>query len=193
MRKTLKEQKEKRGRRNFQRFLLWVIIPILILVFLGLLIAVTFGIEVGKEAKKIVAKVPSFSQMTMGEKQEDVEDYIEQLKEKLTKKESELNKLKGKLEQKEADIERLMLEQSQIDDAYEEKNKEEQQQLKEMVATFEAMTSKRAALILIEMKEDEAINILSHLNSDSLAQILEKMPPDQAARMSQLLTSEKRK
>ncbi|WP_285864338.1 magnesium transporter MgtE N-terminal domain-containing protein [Lederbergia lenta] len=51
------------------------------------------------------------------------------------------------------------------------------------------MTPKKAAPIILEMKEEEAIKILSNLNTASLAKVLEKMPPEKAATYSDLLAA----
>lgn len=101
------------------------------------------------------------------------------------------------MEEKEAEADKLLLEQERLESSIEEdaegnpeNNKEAKPDIKEIKAVYETMAPKKAALIILEMKEEESLNILSNLSTESLARILEKMPPDRAAAFSQKLSTE---
>ena len=61
---------------------------------------------------------------------------------------------------------------------------------KDIVKTYETISAKKAAPILSQMSETEALQILTNLKSDRLAEIMEKMEPEDAARYTELLTAD---
>nr|WP_281064436.1 hypothetical protein [Cytobacillus eiseniae] len=67
---------------------------------------------------------------------------------------------------------------------------ENKRAFKDIVKTYETISAKKAAPILAQMTEEEAIQILTNLKSDTLAAIMEKMEPEDAARYTELLTAD---
>ncbi|WP_339163485.1 hypothetical protein MHB50_09995 [Siminovitchia sp. FSL H7-0308] len=199
MDKSLKdmEQNEKKG--VFKKFILWVAVPLLVILLLILVIASIAGINVFEKAKKSMSKVPILSAFTDSSTL-SIEEYqkrIVDLEGEIQDKNTQLERLQKKLEEKEAEADKLLLEQERLESSIEEdaegnpeNNKEAKPDIKEIKAVYETMAPKKAALIILEMKEEESLNILSNLSTESLARILEKMPPDRAAAFSQKLSTE---
>lgn len=63
--------------------------------------------------------------------------------------------------------------------------------MKEIVNTYEKMSAKAVAPIIVEMKDEQALEILSNLKPDTLSQVLAKMDPKEAARYTELLSKNK--
>lgn len=195
MEKTSKKQKEEKETSFLQRFIFWFFIPLLFAIFLGLLIASVNGVNVFKKAKEISEKIPIITDIKEGKENEkyvEYEDKIISLDAEIQDKNAEINQLKSQLDSKDLEKERLVVEQERLEQTIEELRQiqtENKRAFKEIVSTFESMTPKKAAPIIIEMKEEEAIKILSNLNTDSLAKVLEKMPPEKAATYSGLLAA----
>ncbi|MDT3764075.1 magnesium transporter MgtE N-terminal domain-containing protein [Priestia filamentosa] len=62
--------------------------------------------------------------------------------------------------------------------------------MKNLVRSYESMSPKNAALIISELKEDQALDLLGQLKTEALANILSKMEPDVAAKYTELLAEE---
>ncbi|MCM3110151.1 MotE family protein [Lederbergia lenta] len=195
MEKTLKKHKEEKETSFLQRFIFWFFIPLLFAVFLGLLIASVNGVNVFEKAKEISEKIPIITDIKEGKENEKVveyEDKIISLDAEIQDKNAQINQLKSQLDNKDLEKERLVVEQERLEQTIEELRQiqtENKRAFKEIVSTFESMTPKKAAPIILEMKEEEAIKILSNLNTASLAKVLEKMPPEKAATYSDLLAA----
>ncbi|MEK1828733.1 hypothetical protein AAAC51_06015 [Priestia megaterium] len=70
------------------------------------------------------------------------------------------------------------------------KTKEQSAGKKDVIATYENMSPKNAALIFAELKEDKAVAMLKQFKASTRTAILEKMDPKVAARYTTLLTDQ---
>lgn len=122
----------------------------------------------------------------------EYEEQINSLDAEIQDKNAQINQLQGQIKSKDTEKEELLLEMEKLENTIAELQQihsDNKRAFKEIVTTFEAITPKKAAPIILEMNEEEAVKILSNVNTDSLAQILEKMPPDKAAIYSGLLAA----
>jgi len=195
--KAIDSQKEKNNKSGvFQKFLLWVMIPLLIIVFLSLLIASLTGINVFEKAKESGEKVPILSYFFNEKEMVSIEEFnksIIELEAQVEEKNAKIAQLEKKVEEKEPEIDLLLQDKKRLEHSMKEQEQIEndnKKDFKEITSVYESMAPKRAASILLEMKENEALTILSNLAPETLAKILEKMPPDKAASFTQLLTVE---
>ncbi|MFD1705884.1 MotE family protein [Siminovitchia sediminis] len=196
MGKKVDKPKELKKSGVFQKFLTWIIIPLLLILFLAMLAATVTGVNVYEKAKEAGAKLPLISSMMGGSDMVSRDDYNEgviSLEAQIEEKNVEISRLERELEDSESKI--TLLEQDKkrleaaLDEADEARN-EKDGGMKEVVDVYEAMMPKRAASIIVEMSDDEAVAILKQLNPESLARIMEKMPPDKAAVYTNRLASE---
>ncbi|GAA0331829.1 hypothetical protein GCM10008967_23060 [Bacillus carboniphilus] len=176
-----------------QWFLFVVVIPILFALTVGLVLLSFAGVNVFEKAHAIGQQIPGISGMLSEEKASSeikMEDVVA-LQGQIKERETQIQRMEAQMQNKDQSISELQseIEQQQllIDELrnVQEKSKRE---FKEVVSTFETMSAKSAAPILIEMDEYVALQVLSTINKDSLASILEKMPPEDAARFAQKLT-----
>lgn len=192
MDKSLKNKERNKSKGAVQRLVLWVAVPLLIMLLLILVIGSIAGINVLEKTKQAIGKAPIFSAFSDNSKL-SIEEYqkrIVDLEGEIQEKNTQLEQLQKKLEEKEAEADQLLMEKKRLENSTEEQieNKNENKpDMKEIKAVYETMAPKKAALIILEMKEEDALNILSGLTPDSLARVLEKMPPDKAAALTQKL------
>ncbi|MEK3886974.1 MotE family protein [Bacillus sp. FSL K6-3431] len=195
MEKTIKNHAEEKRTGFLQKLIFWFFIPLLFAVFLGLLIASFKGVNIFEKAKEISGKLPFITDIKDGKENAnnvEYEDKIISLDAEIQDRDAKINQLQGQLENKDVEKEQILAEQERLEQTIEELRQiqtENKRAFKEIVSTFEAMTPKKAAPIILEMKEDEAVKILSNLNTKSLAKVLEQMPPKNAAIFSGLLSA----
>lgn len=195
MGKAVQKQTKEKAPSLFQRFIFWFFIPLLFAIFLALLIASLKGVNVFEKAKEISGNIPIIAELNNGKEKasmSEYEDQINSLDVEIQEKNVQINQLQSQLNNKDIEKEELLLEIEKLQTTVAELQQihsENKRAFKDIVTTFESMTPKKAAPIILEMNENEAVKILSNVNTELLAQILEKMPPDKAAMYSGLLAA----
>lgn len=197
MDKSLEQNDNKYNR--FQWFLIVVLIPLLFAITVTIIVMTVAGKNVFETVKDLGQKVPFISNYISS----DTSNSIEQLESNLVSLEAsiqdgkaKIEKLESQLDNKDEEIERYQLEkeqlQIQIDElmAIQEENK---RAFKEIVQTYETISPKKAAPILVSMDDKEALKILTNIKADTLAKIMENMSADDAAKYTELLTTESSK
>ena len=175
----------------FQKFFFWFLIPLLFCIALLLILAMFTN----KNVFDYVDKLPFISSE---EKNEDINNVgstnekIVNLQAEVQEKEVEVAQLQSKLDastnetqELEAEIENLQYEIEKLKASQEQATKE----FKDIVSTYEKMSAKKAAPIIVQMSDDEALRILASLKPTTLTAVLEKMTPEEAAKYTQLLTN----
>ncbi|WP_144461056.1 MotE family protein [Siminovitchia fortis] len=190
---TVDTQKENKKSGFFQKLLVWIVIPLLLILFLTLLAATVSGVNVYEKAKEVGGKLPVISSIIGGKETVTIEEHNEaivKLEAQIEEKNAKISRLERKVEDKESEIDLLNQDKKRLETTLEEKDQVEndgKREMKEIVAVYETMMPKRAASIIVEMKDEEAVNILSNLGPEPLARIMEKMPPEKAAAYTQML------
>lgn len=178
-----------------QKLFFWVIIPLLFASAVLLIAAQVTGTNVFEKVKEMTGMSSS------DQKAKDIAKFN-------TNNEKEIADLKAQLQEKDAEVAKL---QSQIEDSKTAKSKMaiEKHRLEvqiknlqksnnkvkasfgDLVSTYEKMTPKAAAPAIIKMNDTDALRILSSLNPEILAAILEKMPAKNAAHYTELMSKNK--
>ena len=178
----------------FQKLFFWFLIPIVFAVAVVLIIAQFTNTNVFQVADSVKDKIPFISS-----KEEIVEnaslneEKVVSLQAEIQEKEAEITQLQTEIETATASNEELLLEQERLLNEIEQlKRAQEETQLefKEILKTYETMSAKKAAAILTEMTESEALRIMSSMKSNTLTAIFEKMEPADAARYTELLAEQ---
>lgn len=188
-------QLEKKKTGVLQGLLLWILIPLLSISAVLLIIAKFVDINVFDEAKKLASNVPIIGEQISQKETKDNEAIFEErvidLQAEIQEKEAQLSKLQRELDQSKEQNEQLLIEQekllNQIAKLEREKD-DSKRQFQEIVTTFEQMSAKSAAPVITNMSDAEAIRILTSLKADTLAAILEKMAPEDAAKYTSMMT-----
>lgn len=194
------ETEEKVGK--FQWFLFVIVIPLLFTIALTLVITTIAGVNVFDVAKKYGANLPFISKL-VGDTQKSTEQVLKEnmLQQKATieEKTMQIKKLEKEVKNKQSEIDALKQEIKRLNDELSAKQQgnttspplnEKKPTVQDIAKMYETMSPKNAALIIPKMSDQEAVNILSALGSDTVAAILEKMTPADAAKYTALLTKE---
>jgi flagellar protein FlbB len=189
------QEKESSVLKKLQWFLFVVMVPMLFASLVALVVLTFAGVNVVDAAKKYGANVPGLSKLVAEEDtainveeqlRKDIVDIESINKEQLTT----ISDLKEEIEQSQANVDSL---QNKVEQLTKELNKEEKEQedteqtMKEIAGVYETMSAKKAAAIITELREQEALKILQTVSTDSLSSILEKMEPVDAAKYTELL------
>ncbi|WP_064093709.1 MotE family protein [Rossellomorea aquimaris] len=196
MAKGLEQGKEGKSYNRFQSVLFIVFIPLLFAITIGLVVMTVAGINVFEKAQSISSDIPLLSKVIPSDTKENVdqlEDRLISLQASIEDKEAKILQLQSEIDRKETDNEQLQATIEQQKNELEELRQigeENKRAFKEVVSTFESMSAKSAAPVLMNMEDEDAIKILSSIKPDTLGDILEKMPPADAAMYTELLSTD---
>lgn len=191
------ETKEVNKPSKLQWFFFTGLIPALFAIVVALIVFSVAGINVFEKGKAIADKVPFVSSFFDKERktEKDLEKEIITLEGEIKDREAKIEELEKELEEKEKEIERTNLEKEQLQMQMEELHSmkdENNRAFQEIIKTFESISAKKAAPILTQMSDDDAIEIMMNLKSDTLAAVLEKMDPQDAAKFTERLAKQKK-
>lgn len=194
--KTVSLGKKEKSTGMFQILLLWVFIPLLFTTAVLLILAKFADINVFDKAKEWTGNLPFISEKN----EEDagagnlvLEERVVSLQAEIKEKETELFMLQSDLDKSSDEKEALLKEQQRLVDEIARLTREQDSSKKDfkgIITTYEQMSAKSVAPVIIKMSDTEAIRILASLKPDTLAAVLEKMLPEDAAKYTTLMTVE---
>ena len=173
-----------------------VLIPLLFASAVLLIIAKITDVNIFDKTKELATNLPFVSEPNVKNDKEDepdlmLEERVVTLQAEIKEKEAKVFQLQEQLDTSEDEKEGLLIEQEKLINeikTLESGTDSTKQKSTEIISTFEKMSAKSAAPIIINMSDTEAIQILTNLKPDKLASILERMPPEEAARYTTLMT-----
>ncbi|MEK5039548.1 MotE family protein [Sporosarcina sp. FSL K6-3457] len=195
---TVSEVKKEKSTGIFQILLLWIFIPLLFASAVLLILAKFADINVFDKAKEWTEKLPFVSEKNEEEADDGaidlvLEERLVTLQAEIKEKEAELFKLQSDLDKSVDEKDKLLLEQQRLADEIEQlinDNDVSKKDFKGIITTYEQMSAKSVAPVIVKMTDSEAVRILASLKPDTLAAVLEKMEPEDAAKYTSLLTSD---
>ncbi|MCH1623782.1 MotE family protein [Fredinandcohnia quinoae] len=181
---------------KIQWFLFVIFIPTLFTVILVIVLLSVAGVNTLGMVKDFAEKVPVISNLfteeeKATEKNEKTEEKVVKLQTEISKKKESIDKLEKSLTTKQEEIDSLKLEISKLTNeltSLQEDTLSKGRTFEELTKMYETMSPKNAALIIPNLKESDAKEILATIKTDKLAAILEKMSPEDAAKYTELLT-----
>ncbi|PFA67881.1 hypothetical protein CN378_10210 [Bacillus sp. AFS015802] len=194
MAKVIEEEK-KESHNRFQRFIFIIVIPLLFAITFALVIMTFSGINVFEKAQSLSSDIPFLAKVIPSDDAVDrkqLQERIISLKASMEDQEAKMARLQSEMDEKDTENEQLQATiQQQKEELAELRQigEENKRAFKEVVSTFESMSAKSAAPVLMNMEDEEAMKILSNIKPDTLADILEKMPPEDAAKYTGLLSA----
>ena len=190
------EKEEMKKTSKFQWFLFIGFIPLLFTLSIVLLVLTFSGINVFEQGKKYASQLPFVSQWIEGteaNEKKKLQQQIVELKATIVEKEKQLTKANDVLKEKESEIDalkqeiaRLQTENEQVQDQRSSIEQTNGSRV-DVVKMYETMSPKKAAEIIPQMSDQEAVNLLSKLKTDKVSSILEKMDAVNAAKYTSLL------
>jgi flagellar motility protein MotE (MotC chaperone) len=194
MDKSLEQNENKYNR--LQWFLVVVIIPLLFALTVTIIVMTIAGKNVFDTVNKYGQKIPFISSYFSGDDTRSIEKLelnLVDLEASVQDREAKIEKLESQLSNKDEEIERSELEKEQLTSqiaelmAIQEENK---RAFKDIVQTYETISAKKAAPILVNLSDEEALKILTNVKAETLAAILENMSAEEAAKYTELLTAD---
>ena len=185
------KMKDERKLSVFQWILYAGIIPVITVSAILLIVLTLTGHNFFKEAEKlpIIGNLFSSKEQASSDLYEEYERELNELRAQLKDEQLKNDEMEKELEEKEQEIAELEAENEGLKEEINtllESNSEERKNTDSMIKTFEKMSPKNAANILIQMDETTALNMMANLREQTLADILEKMPPSKRRNFRQV-------
>lgn len=200
MERTLGDDMAKKQKEQYQKNprLLVVVAITLLLILAGLFVVTTVNrVNVAEAVKTFTTMMIPIAdpeeEPIDKERDRQLEKRIAKLQDKVREKEAELQAVEKQLDRQMQETERLELEQERLVSALGSVQMDREETMKkhrEVVQAIGGMSAKRAAPILVELNEQEALSILKGLKVEQVAEILGKMEPKDAAAFTSLLAEE---
>jgi flagellar protein FlbB len=196
----LKSEKQDYGK--FQWFFFVILIPIIFTVTLVVIILSVAGFDVFGKSKAVLAEIPVIEKLFKDEKQDTINDREIVAQETATQKKEKkqleqtieeqaimIGALEKDVSMKEKEILTLNQEIKFLETQIEETKKaDSEKNSKDIAKLYDNMSSKKAAQIIPNLNQDEAVLILTLLDDRHLADILSKMTVEDAVKYTNLLS-----
>lgn len=180
----------------FKKFFYLFLIPLMFVIAIALIIASVTEYNVFKMADDVVEKIPfikSDENENIVENSSLNEQKVVELQAEIQEKEIQITQLQTQIDSSALEKEQLLEEQERLlfeIEKLKRDQEETQKEFNEILSTFEKMSAKTAAPILIEMSDTESLRIMSSMKPDTLSAIFTKMSPADAARYTELLSQQ---
>lgn len=205
---------EEQKSNKIQWFLFVIIIPLIFSILVILIVLSLTGVNVFEKVKDISNTV-STQVFHNNDKQDTktTEQYkkeIVDLEAEIKNKDAEIKSLTSVVDSRDQTIQQAEAEkqqlQKQLDDLQNNQNTtqgtgqstQNTQNLQsttnssnEVIKTYEAMSPKKSAPIFAKMSDADAVGILANLKAETVAKILEQLPPADAARLTKRLKTQR--
>lgn len=185
---------ERKAGSFFQMLLAWFVIPLVFAIAVLLIIAKVADVNVLDKAKEWTSSVPVLEQKKQDSStQKDkkiLEERVIAMKEEMKQKEQQLMEIQEDLKKSNAKNEELILAQEKLQAeilVLQRTNDDSRKEIGQLVSTFEQMSAKSAAPVITKMDDAQALQLLSQMKATTLAAVLEKMSPEDAAKYTALL------
>jgi flagellar protein FlbB len=179
----------------FKKLFYLFLIPLMFVIAVALVITTVTEVNVFKMADNVTEKIPfinSDEQEVVGNVSINGEKVVE-LQAEIQEKDAQITKLQTQIDSAVIEKDELLAEQERLLFEIEKlkRNQEEaQKDFSEILSTFEKMSAKTAAPILVQMSDTESLRIMSSMKPDTLSAIFAKMKPEDAARYTELLSQQ---
>ena len=181
----------------FKKFFYLFLIPLMFIVAIALILATVTEFNVFKMADDAIEKIPfvgsSDDEKVVVENSSLNEQKVVELQAEIQEKELQITELQSQMDSSAIEKDELLTEQERLLFEIEKlkRNQEEtQKEFNEILSTFEKMSAKKAAPILVQMSDTESLRIMSNMKPDTLSAIFTKMSPADAARYTELLSQQ---
>lgn len=175
----------------FSKLIFWFIIPLLFILAILLVVATFTNFNVFEKAAELNPLKSSEEQTSVSEVTERYDTKIVELEAEVKEKEAEIEQLQAELQTAQAENQENLVAQEQLQyeiDKLQRDQETAKKEFEEVLESFEKMSAKSAAPILVEMTDEEAVKILANMQPEVLSAILAKMSPADAARYTEMLS-----
>jgi len=173
-------------------FLYLFIIPFLFALALLLIVTQIADINVFEKAKELT-QWNREEALTNEDQNTKLEEKVVNLQAEIQEKEAEIDQLQTEIDESAKTSEALLIEQERLldeIDTLQREQKSTKREYGEIVSTFENMSAKTSAPVIVKMSDAEALRILTSLKPETVAEIFEKMLPEDAAKYTELMSKQ---
>lgn len=180
---------------SFLQWLFLIIIPLILAISIAFIILSILDLDPGAKIKEFANQIPVINQLVTTDEEAEIERREKVLQNQITTLEQDKLDLEETLSIQEAELNQLNQEivklTHQLEQALAEDESQVQQELDDglnkVIDTYQKMSAKSAAQILVEMNNADAIQILTELDEEQQAAILSALDPATAATLTKLL------
>lgn len=193
---NLEEDVEKKPPGFFKKLFYLFLIPLMFTIAVLLIVTTVTEVNVFKMAQDVTEKIPFINSDEKADIVENTslnEQKVVELQAGIQEKEIQIDQLQAQIDASLVEKDGLLVEQERLLFEIEKlkRNQEEtQKEFNEILSTFEKMSAKTAAPILVQMSDTESLRIMSNMKPDTLSAIFTKMTPVDAARYTELLSQQ---
>jgi|GEM_PF-5117093 len=126
----------------------------------------------------------SQQEIVLSEKLRQRERQVAEKEEQLARREQELKSLEKEVDAK---LERLLALQAEVKLKLDELKAVKDKRFKNLVKVYSSMSASKAAALLNQMDDQDALEIMKALKPDQVAKIMPKLDPEKAVRLSREL------
>ena len=186
---------------KLQWFFFVIFIPVVFTLTLVLIILSVAGFDVLGKAKSTITSIPVVENLVNKEeektdesaiavKEQETQEENKKLEKTIEEQATMISALESDVGAKEKEVQKLTQEISSLEKQIEEIAKaEEESQSRDIGKLYDNMSSKKAAEIIPNLTQDDALLILSSLDDKQVADILSKMSVEDAVKFTNLLSS----
>ncbi|WP_169908378.1 MotE family protein [Metabacillus halosaccharovorans] len=186
---------------KLQWFFFVIFIPVVFTLTLVLIILSVAGFDVIGKAKSTITSIPVVEnlvnkekenpdELVIAEKEQETQEENKKLEKTIEEQATMISALESDVGAKEKEAQKLTQEISSLEKQIEEIAKaEEESQSRDIGKLYDNMSSKKAAEIIPNLTQDDALLILSSLDDKQVADILAKMSVEDAVKFTNLLSS----
>ncbi len=174
--------------------IIWIIFGVLVPMIVAAVIAVVImsiaGVNVGEWVKQTSSNLPIISSLIKTDEDKSIEELEEKLAQMIEKKDREIAELEATIDEQVYQIDQLseevlvaeqqLLAHEHNEEVEHEQEKQPQNTIKEMAASYQKMNHNQAAKIIEEMDRTLALALLNELPNDVRGKIIEKMDGENA-------------
>ncbi|PYZ93144.1 hypothetical protein CR194_08060 [Salipaludibacillus keqinensis] len=177
-------QPKDKGQNKLQVFFMVVLIPAIFAVILAVVVLYYVGFNVGGTFQQAASMLPFIDDET--EEQMSDEEHMAQVEHENQSYLQQIQQLESEIEAKDTEIASLeaeLFDQESEEVLDEEETEEVTADLNDIVKTLEDMTASKAADIISELPEEEAVTYLRMMRVNNRSNILSRVDPEVAAQL----------
>lgn len=187
---------------KFQWFLFVILIPLVFAIIVTAVLFQLLDVNAAAPLQNAASKIPVVKELITAKEPagksaaSNQEDGTQELKKTIEDQKQQLSILESDLKASQEEVNRLNqkirsmenLEQKSKDESSNSNEANEKREIDKLVAIYESMSGGKAAKILAELNDEEALTLLTKLSNRKLTDILSQMTPEDAARFTTMLS-----
>lgn len=175
----------------FTKVLLAVVLPLVFLITLAIIVLTLLGINVFEKAEQYARTIPGISQSASSEESNTNQAEQGRMEAVIANKDAEIEEMQMEINQKQSTIDELEQKilqlETDLEDTLNGEDKDGDEKAMDVAESFQEMDAEEAALIMENMNQSMAVQVLTYVGSKERGEILGQMNPEVAAGIAAVL------